>query len=306
VRATLAVVGAFAVGAATFVPWLPTMLYQGTHTGTPWARPMRPTQVAQTTLADLGGGGFAEALLLGTLLAVLVVAAFAHVDSVKGPIERIAPLDVRVLAAASGATMVLGSGVAWVVGSAYQARYGSVVAVFVLCVAAVGITALRPTWLQVAIVGSTVLLALAGLGHNVRDQRTRADDVASAIEAGAGPDDLVVVCPDQLGPSLLRVLDQRGSHLDAVRYPDLGDPRVVDWRDYEERNDRADPARFVDQVLARADGHPIWIVWNGTYRTLEGQCEEVVAGLGAARGGAATAAQVFDGAFELANLVRVG
>ena len=41
--------------------------------------------VAQTTIADFGGGGFAEALLLGTLLVVLAVAAFAHSDRVLIP-----------------------------------------------------------------------------------------------------------------------------------------------------------------------------------------------------------------------------
>jgi hypothetical protein len=303
-RAVLGLVG----GGVLFVPWLPVFLDQLAHTGTPWAIPSRPTQVGQATLADLGGGGFAEALLLGTLLAVFAVAAFANADrgdrTARTESAPVRPLDLRVVAGVAGGTMVLGATVAWVVGSAYASRYGSVVAIFVLVVAAAGIVALRPRWLQQALVAAALVLALAALGHNVRDQRTRADDVAAAILRKAGAHDLVVVCPDQLGPSLTRVLDQHGSDLDVVRYPDLGDPHVVDWRDYEERSDAADPQRFVDRVLRRAGANPVWVVWSGSYRTFDGQCEAVVNYLAAARGQSPTS-KPFLGAFETQQLIRV-
>jgi hypothetical protein len=302
-RPTAHAVVAIVAGGLLFVPWLPAFLDQLAHTGTPWARPSRPTQVAQTTLADLGGGGFAEALLLGTLLAVFVVAAFAHVDRAEHTPGEVRPLDLRVVAGVAGGTMLLGSTVAWVVGSAYASRYGAVAAPLVLVVVATGILALRPGWLQVVLVSSAMVLSLAALGHNVRDQRTRADSVAARIEATAGPDDLVVVCPDQLGPSLTRVLDQDHSRLDVVRYPDLGDARVVDWRDYQERNDAADPGATARRLVDRADGHPIWVVWQGSYRTLVGQCEALIVDLTALRGGPDPTIE-YSGAFETQQLVR--
>jgi hypothetical protein len=258
--------------------------------------------VAQATIADFGGGGFAEALLLGTLLVVLVVAAFAHSDrapSASGPLR---PMDVRILSLVCGATLLLGSAAAYLTDGAYAPRYAAVIAPSFLVVAAVGITRLRPTWLQAALVGAAAVLAVAALGHNVRDQRTRADDIAETIITHATDDDLVVVCPDQLGPSLTRVLDQKHSPLAVVPYPGGGDAHVVDWRDYAERNAKADPAAFARMVLTRADGAPIWVVWNGTYRTLKGQCEQVLAGIAKVRGEQPGVG--FTGAFEIATLVR--
>src|SRR3546814_18475665 len=64
-------------------------------------------------------------------------------------------------------------------------------------------------------------------------------DLAAEIAAEAGPADVVVVCPDQLGPSLDRALSGSVVESSIVPYPTAGDPRFVDWRDYEERHDAA-------------------------------------------------------------------
>lgn len=291
------------LGGLLWLPWLPSLLSQAAHTGTPWAQPSRPTLIAQVTLADFGGGGFAEALLLGTLLAVFAVAALAHGDRVPAVSASLRPLDVRVLAAVAGGTLLVGSAGSYLTGGAYASRYGSVMAPFILVIAAVGITRLRPTWIQVALVGAAAVLALAALGHNVRDQRTRADDIAATILAhttsGA---DVVVVCPDQLGPSLARAFDEEQSSLEVIPYPLADDAHTVDWRDYEERNDNADPDAFARMILAEADGAPIWLLWNGSYRTFEGDCEELQGALAEARGDQPSVA--FTGAFEFGNLVR--
>ena len=62
---------AVVVGGLLFVPWLPVMLYQIAHTGTPWAGPQRPTSIFAVTLGDFGGGGFRDADFIGTVLALL-------------------------------------------------------------------------------------------------------------------------------------------------------------------------------------------------------------------------------------------
>jgi uncharacterized membrane protein len=289
-------------GGLLFVPWLPSLLSQSSHTGTPWALPSRPTVVAQTTLADFGGGGFAEALLLGTLLAVLAIAAFAHSDRLQSSSGPWRPVDVRVLAVIGVGTMLVGTAASYVTNGAYASRYASVIAPLFLVVVAVGITRLRPSWVQVGLLAAGAVLVAAALGKNVVDQRTRADDVVHTILARATPRDVVVTCPDQLGPDLTRVLDQRHSALRVMAYPSGDDGRLVDWRDYEERNDHADPAAFVRRVLAAADGAPIWVVWAPDYRTLVGQCEALVVHLNQARGEQPSAP--FDGAFETSNLLR--
>jgi limonene-1,2-epoxide hydrolase len=166
----------------------------------------------------------------------------------------------------------------------------------------VGITRLRPSWVQVGLLATGAVLVVAALGKDVVDQRTRADDVARTILATAGPHDVVVTCPDQLAPDLTRVLDQHHSKLAVMSYPSGDDGRIVDWRDYAKRNDHADPAAFVQRVLAKADGAPIWLVWQGGYRTLVGQCEALEVHLNQARSEQPSAE--FGGAFETANLTR--
>jgi hypothetical protein len=93
----------------------------------------------------------------------------------------------------------------------------------------------------------------------------------------------VVFCPDQLGPAVNRLLPD---DIRQVTYPLFGSPERVDWVDYADRNRRADPAAFVDQLLDGVSPNgAVWVVANGGYRTLEGQCDALVARLGEARPG---------------------
>src|SRR3546814_5785667 len=90
------------------------------------------------------------------------------------------------------------------------------------------------------------------------------EDFASAIAAEAGPDDVVAICPDQLGPATLRSLPET---VDAVGLPALDRPDRIDWRDYADRNEAADPAVAVEALLERAEGGSVWLVINTHYRT---------------------------------------
>src|SRR3546814_20640126 len=74
-RATGAVIVAFGAGLVSFLPWLPAFLDQAAHTGTPWGRPARPTQVLSETIQDLGGGPFPDGHLYGTVAVVLALPA---------------------------------------------------------------------------------------------------------------------------------------------------------------------------------------------------------------------------------------
>ena len=128
---------------------------------------------------------------------------------------------------------------------------------------------------------SMALLAGVGLVGNVVDERTQGEQVARTIAGAAGPDDVVAVCPDQLGPATLRALPE---DLPAFGLPALDRPERIDWRDYRERNESADPADAVEALLDRAGGAgTVWLVINPGYRTYEGYCEAVLAGLQTAR-----------------------
>jgi len=140
--------------------------------------------------------------------------------------------------------------------------------------------------------------------RNALDQRTQAGEVAAILRAEARPGDVVLYCPDQLGPSVHRILGgDRG--LDEMTFPALSGPERVNWVDYRERIDAADTGAVAARVLERADGARIWYVVSPGYRSVEGRCEELGAALAADRPGAAPRVSPDDdGYFEFMGLTE--
>jgi mannosyltransferase len=282
----LACLGAMAVGAlALFGPWLPIFLYQSAHTGTPWGISPSPVEVAFTTLVDLGGGPYPEGQALAGLLAALALLALLG-RAVDG---RHIELDLRTRPGArrellvAGATLIVAVAAGVLTASAFASRYTSVIFPLVLLVAAYGFRTLADRRLLSVLLAIAALLGIVGGVRNMVHRRTSADRVVELIqERGGRPGDLVVYCPDQLGPDVTRVLPD--SYREAT-FPDGADPRIVDWVDYAERMAAADPAVFATEMLDRAAGRTIWYVWMPGYRTLDKQCEKVNNTLGNARPG---------------------
>ena len=104
--------------------------------------------------------------------------------------------------------------------------------------------------------------------------------MASHLQPRLHRDDLIVYCPDQLGPSTARVLP---SSIRQVTFPRLDPPQFVDWTDYAERNAAASARRFARQVSGLAGAGRLWLVWSPGYRTLGKQCESVINALGELR-----------------------
>ncbi|MEO7556180.1 MAG: glycosyltransferase family 39 protein [Acidimicrobiales bacterium] len=298
---------AVAAGGVLLVPWLPAMLDQSAHTGTPWASPVRPTTMVTNSLADIGGGGFAEAVLLGYGLLALFAVGFAGRTTGERSIELDAAgvPGLRPEAAVIGLTLAIATVVGYATHTTFASRYVAALVPLFLLVAAVGAARLPGRTVPVVALVSVLALGAVGSAHNVVTDRTQAGVIVDAIRAGARADDLVVVCPDQLGPSVHRLLP---GDLQLLVYPTLGDGALVDWRDYEARNQSADPAAFVAEILMRAraaGAQSIWVVASGSYKTLEGQCEAVLSGLGAQSPGAQEiVTDDSDAYFEHASLTR--
>jgi hypothetical protein len=280
-------VGAMAVGSLLFVPWLGPFLDQAAHTGTPWATAARPTVVANETLVAFGGGDHAEAGLLAALLVVLAgvglfgrLTAEHHVEIRSRPAGEVAG-EAMVVAL----TLGLGAVAGIVTDSTYAGRYAAVVFPLVAVVVGRGLAVLPGTAAPVAAAGSLLLFSLAGVGANIVEIRTQAGQIVDAVAAGAGPDDVVVTCPDQLGPAVRRALDHAGlAAMPVLAYPTLGDGRFVDWYDYVERNDAADPGAVAAEILTRTEPTGrVWAVTNGSYRSFEGDCEALLAAIATGR-----------------------
>jgi mannosyltransferase len=281
-RSSLVVLGAVAAGGVLFVPWLPTFLDQLAHTGTPWGGPSRPAEVLTEGLIDIGGGQYGEARTLGALLAVLaLLAVFGRaLDNRHVELDLRTRPRARAEAAVLAATVVLGTGISWVAGTAFASRYLAVVFPLLLLLVGLGVSTIGSRGARGVVLAVLAALGFVGGGYNVFTNRTQGGQIAAAVNAEAGPGDVVAVCPDQLGPSVARYLRD---DVQAVSFPDLADARFVDWRGYAERQRSGDPAAFAQRLVERAGSGTVWMAWAGGYRGLERTCEEVVGQLSALR-----------------------
>lgn len=282
-RGAWLVIAAMGVGALCYVPWLPVVKYQLAHTGTPWGDPQLPWSGFPGFVRQFAGIGQAGQPGLSTyyyyyaaLAIVLPLLALfgAAVDDFHIDLDlRTRPL-VRWEAVVGVGSILVGLVLSYLAGTAFDGRYASIGAPLILLCIAMGVTVFaNPTW-RVGVLVLLVLLGFVGGVRNARAQRTQAAEVASVIRARAEPGDVVVYCPDQLGPAVHRVLgDDLG--LKEVTFPSLRPPAQVDWVDYRERIDATSSADFVDRVTDLADGARIWYVVTTGYRSFEGRCEQV-------------------------------
>ncbi len=284
-RSTTRVIAAVVVGGLTFIPWLPTFAYQNQHTGTPWGDPQVPwSAVAETVLRFAGSNQHGETyLLLFALLTLVVFGVFG-----RGRDDTTIELDLRTQPATrreavlAAGTLLLGTSVGFVAGTAFDARYPSVMFPFYALLAAVGITCFTNRWLRVGVVTVVVTFGVIGGIRNYTENRTQAAQSADIIAASARPGDVVAYCPDQVGPSASRLL-RTVPGLRQVTFPDGASPDRINWVDYAPRMQAASPPAFADRVLRLAGPHTIWYVYATNYKHLQGKCEGVAAALGQQR-----------------------
>jgi mannosyltransferase len=275
---TVRVALAVAAGGVLFLPWLGGFLYQASHTGTPWGEPFRPTAILQSTVSEMGGGSFTEGALYGSVMLALVLVGLFAVRSSRRELTldvRTAPTVRRELLVVGG-TLAIGAIAGYATNAAFQSRYAAVIVPLILLAVAVGLTRIPG---PARLVAAAVYLGVSamGIGWVNYFQRVQSDDVAAAVAERAQPGDVVVYCPDQLGPAYSRAMPDG---LVELAYPTLGSPDRVDWVDYAERNEAADPASLADEILARADGNAVFLVWMSEYKTFGDQCQTLVAELG--------------------------
>ena len=306
------VIGSLLVGVVLFIPWLPTMLYQSAHTGTPWATPMRPTAMVAWNLCVFAFGDFPDAALFAGVMLIMILLAIFGYGRTRSSLE--VQFRPRRQFAAEGLVVILVLGISsvmsFIAGAGYAPRYASVYFPLVAVIVAAGITRFIAPRIRLIVMLIVVLPMLGGSVLSARDTRSQAREIVDAIGNSIGQaGDILVVCPDQLGPSISRELDLRSSGslgLTSFSYPDRGDIHFVDWVDYKQRNDAADPVAFAKDVVASAGASPgrsVFFVWNGEYRTYDGDCEAVAAVLGAELRGVEIL-ETDSSAFEHASLIQ--
>jgi hypothetical protein len=272
---------ALAAGCLLFVPWVPTLVFQAQHTGTPWAPTPTFADLVNvlTGFTDNQGSTQQTGTNQGRLLAVIYFAFLALAVFGVARSRRVIELDLRTRPRARslgfvvlGALLVaLAGGV--LTGTAYSARYAAVVFLPFLLLVALGTTTLLNPRVRVVTVGLAVVAGLASSAQNVTTQRTQAGAVAAAINAGAKPGDVIAFCPDQLGPAVYRQMEDP-SQYDMVTFPRRTGPATVDWVDYADTVHNASPSAFAADVAQRAGtDHNVWLVWEPMYKKYGVKCE---------------------------------
>jgi uncharacterized membrane protein len=272
-RTTLLVLGALSGGSLTFVPWLPSLFYQAAHTGTPWTSPAGLGDILGI-LGEYAGGGPWGALLGLSLFTMLLLGLFGRlIDGRHILLELRTRRRARPIACIFITTLVIAVIASGSSGSAFVGRYTSVVYPLFILLVALGISLFQDRRIIAGVLfvvcGSGLTVAFGGSNAN----RTEAGLVSEVLNQEGRPGDLVVYCPDQLGPAVSRLLHQP---LTQLTFPRGIGPQRVDWVDYRQVIQRTNVAAFADEMIQRAGkGHTLWYVWRRGYPALGQACTQL-------------------------------
>lgn len=301
------VFGAVVIGAVAWLPWAPVFAYQTLHTGTPWTGAAGPADLLGV-FGDFGGPGPWGLLLTYCLFALAALGLFGR--RAPGPGGRRALLltarpNARLAAPAAilVATLVVAMLAGAVANAAFVARYAAVVLPLFLLVVAVGATLFERRAAAAVVAVMVVAGLLTGIGEDGQE-RTQAVQVAAVLNAQAQPGDLVVFCPDQLGPAVDRLLSV--PQVQELTFPRAIGPQRVDWVDYVATIKKAHVDAFAQAMLARVGaGHTLWLVYRDGYPGFGGDCGQLRAWLDLLRPTGAQAVFANGGHYyEYESLVR--
>jgi len=261
-------------GAVIFSPWLSEFRFQSKHTGTPWGEPATYAAISHAYGQWAGGPS-----TVGRILLLFVTCLVALGIAGRGLGGRFVLIDLRggeparTLFLLSTGTLFVAVTAGKVVGNAWADRYTATAFVPFLLVIGLGATVVRHERFFQVTVAVCALAGVVGGYSDVHMQRTQATYTAAVLRAEAKPGDVLLVCPDQLGPGLARVIP---AGLRAHLIPTWAPPDRVDWVDYEQRNKAADGVALAKRAVAEAGpNHQIFLADSGGYRTYETLCLQI-------------------------------
>jgi mannosyltransferase len=226
-----------------YLPWLPTLLWQVKHTGAPWLNPPRFGAPIQISKSLLGGGTPTTAFVLGGGFGLAAILQH-RAKSKEG------------MAIFAAATLCVGTlAIAWLfsqVSPAWTTRYLGVALGPILLLAALGLARAGNLGLValVMILGVWAVPKTYGLKN-----KSNAADLGQAVFSGhlLHRGDLVISMQPEQAPLIDYNLP--GGLRYATPMGPVANPRVMDWRDSQDRLEDATTARSLDPLLANLPRH---------------------------------------------------
>lgn len=216
-------VGALIGGGVLFTPWLSVLLYQSSHTGTPWGDSYGPASVLVITILDFAGGRFGVAQLLTYFLVPLILIALfvvidartgrARADSPDGAVDvegdeearrtrsserpteavtlerlviRTSPVPrIRTEMVVLTLTLGIGWAAAAASGNTFSSRYASVVIPLFVIAVGVGLAVFRERFVTLGLLVAVLVMCFFGAVGAARSDRSQNGELAAAIVADA-------------------------------------------------------------------------------------------------------------------------
>jgi hypothetical protein len=225
-----------------YLPWVPTLLDQVRHTGAPWLNPPRLGAPVQISRSLLGGG---------TVTVALVLAGGSGLTAILGQRggrrERTAIIAAFILGVSTLA-------VAWLfsqVSPAWTTRYLGVALGPIIIIASAGLARAGSLGLAALV----IILGIWSIPHTY-DLRNKSNayELAGTAASRMHPGDLVISMQPEQTPLLeyhLAVLRGANGLKYATPLGAVHNPKVMDWRDGQDRLERATVARNLEPLLAR-------------------------------------------------------
>jgi mannosyltransferase len=287
-------------GVAVWLPWSPVFVFQALHTGTPWTTPPGP----QDLLSVFGYFGGSD-LLAFVLFGLVALGLFAD----RGPRAASVVVDVHVQSRAKFvALLVVGPLVVAVVagmvtGAAFDNRYIAVVFPLFVLLCALGVSAFRSPAVTSGILAVACTAGLTTAGFQNSQPRTQAVQVAAVLNAQAQPGDMVVYCPDQLGPAVDRLL--KVPDVTQLTFPRMIGPARVDWVNYLSTIQHTDVGTFAQEIWGRlGPSSTLWLVWRNGYQGFGSSCGDLASWLEMLRPGGEVVISPDPTYYEYENLVK--
>jgi len=124
-----------------------------------------------------------------------------------------------------------------------------------------GLTRLRPAWIAVPLAALVLAFSLLGIGPAGYPFRSTLREVALAVEAQAGPDDMIVIAPDYLSPTFNMYYQGQQPQIAfpwVMRRQEWID--CVGWNERWERAAEALPATLDAIAAHRKPAGRLWLV----------------------------------------------